>query len=321
MPDDVLIRLKKQLEKAVGPQTNLSHELADLLDLSTESIYRRFRGEVDFSINEIYVMQQTYGIDLQYIFSIPQTIQFRYTPFYDQNFVLEEHLATLMKSLETIGSSGSTLHSLACDIPLFRFMGYSMLSRFKLFYWGKLLTPETGQMESVFNPLPNNPDICSSINSIYNRLKVKEVWTKNTITGTLEQIEYYADCGMIPNYEHLLEIYTDLHRLVEDVFDQSSTSSVQLYIYELSLNNNSFLIENDNEINHLFLGVNSLNSIETSDARLLNEYRCWLDVVYSKSFKISGQSMRLRYNLIHDFFSQIRQSAEKRLPANLLANL
>jgi predicted transcriptional regulator len=54
----------KTLKELVPPNVSLVDEIADILGVSTDSVYRRLRGETDFSLEEIYVICKKYPISI-----------------------------------------------------------------------------------------------------------------------------------------------------------------------------------------------------------------------------------------------------------------
>lgn len=319
MPTFVLGALKERLQQAIGFRKNINVELADMLNLSVESVYRRFRGEASFTLDELWIITNQLQIDLSSVLSSGNTIPVSYTPFYADSFKVERHIASFESTLKMLAENGCTLHSLSCDVPLFRIFGYKSLAAFKLFYWENLIEPDSNDDNHTFHRYGDKSGLFMRLHEWYNKTHVQEVWTKNTLNGTLDQIEYFCDCGQIPDAQDVFDIYNDLIQLVDDLFNQSDRKGwkTELFIYELSLNNNSFFVQHEHNCMQLNIAINGFNALNCQDERLLKEYRRWLDVVYSRSYKISGQSRRLRYDLLTKFKQQIKQSASTRLPQSL----
>jgi hypothetical protein len=303
--------LKNQLVARIKPGLNLNTELADLLNLSQESVYRRFRNEVSFSFDEIVKIDAVYNLDLHALFGKFDQIKTDFTPFYSRQFSLDGYLKDLKNLLQfLIKDSPFNLYSLCSDVPMFRIFGYPMLAKFKLYYWNNLIHPANGNNEA-FQPgeIPLSEDI-REMHRMYKSLKVKEFWCRESIRGTLDQIEYFATYNMIPDQNILFEIYSDLYSMVEQLIASENESPNELFLYELSFNNNSFFVEGK-ERKILAFGVNSINSIKTDDKLMIKEYQNWLEVVKSRSFQVSRQSYRLKKLFKDDVLSKIDASAKK----------
>ena len=60
-------RFKEVLPSGVG----LAEEMADLLKVSTDSAYRRIRGETELTIEEVYKISKKYALSIDDVFSNP----------------------------------------------------------------------------------------------------------------------------------------------------------------------------------------------------------------------------------------------------------
>ena len=58
-------RFKEVLPSGVG----LAEEMADLLQVSTDSAYRRIRGETELTIEEVYKISKKYALSIDDVFS------------------------------------------------------------------------------------------------------------------------------------------------------------------------------------------------------------------------------------------------------------
>jgi hypothetical protein len=168
-------------------------------------------------------------------------------------------------------------------------------------------------------------ELAKSIYSAYLDVHSAEVWTTDTIVSTLKQLEYFYDCGLFQNPSDLYNLYNDLIALLNSLRKDSRATykidhqgqmrgNFQLYLCELRFDNNSIFFKTDKP-RYLASGFNSFNSLQTEDARILEEYHAWLDVMLSKSINISGQAERHRYDFYKYNLNQVLKSAESRLSA------
>ncbi|MBO6515428.1 MAG: helix-turn-helix transcriptional regulator [Bacteroidia bacterium] len=321
MPKPILTKLENRVSTAIGPNRNVARELADLLNLSQESIYRRFRGETSFSLNELLVMQRQYKISIDEIFGEKGKAGVHFASFYEDPFCIEVYLSDIyQRMLEFSGEESCKLYGLASDVPLFRFFGYPAITQFKLFYWNNLMDNRTNQKEEkfTFSPETRYP-ISKSIYNLYAQMQVNEVWCRDTLNGTLNQIEYFYDSGLMSGTKALTALYRDLVQLVRDLVYQENTDTT-FYLYELALNNNSFYVQAEG-LDFLAVGVNSINSFQTTDTSIINDYTRWLHNILSRSLKISGQPEKQKYRLFNSLKMRIVLSADKRLNQDELNTL
>ena len=322
MPPSVLKKLEAVLALAIGPNKNLARELADLLNLSQESIYRRFRGDTSFTLNEAWILQKHYNVSIDELFDNNGKIGVNFSPFYKSDFVIESYLTDIYRQMSILSKEKKAkLYVMASDVPLFRFFGYPGLTQFKLFYWRNLIHQAGTSDTDVFHFVEQaNHPISEEIHTMFRQIDVDEVWSRDTLNGTINQIEYYYDCGLMANDQTLFMLYGELLQLVQDLVYGDQHSKLTLHHYELALNNNSFYVETG-QSRMLAIAINGVNSLQTRDERIINDYRKWLKTVISKSLKISGQSLKQKFALCNWLRSRITASAEDRLPSSMVSKL
>ena len=64
MPVSVLNELCCELLKIMGKKSDMVQELADVLQISNESVYRRLRGASSFTLEEMWKLRQEYQLSL-----------------------------------------------------------------------------------------------------------------------------------------------------------------------------------------------------------------------------------------------------------------
>ncbi|PCJ65919.1 MAG: hypothetical protein COA58_07510 [Bacteroidetes bacterium] len=322
-----LRKLKNRLLAVLPKNRNIALCLADILNLSKESIYRRLRGETSFTFEELVILRHKLGISVDELSGDADNISFSFRPLYGKPQELQVYLSEIIvrfKKLTHIENSNT--YNVCEDLPFFRQFGYDALSSFKLFYWKHSILQDSDYTQKKFGLdtiSPNILELTQTIHQLYSAVPSTEIWTEKTVFNTLKQIEYYYDCGLFESDDSAKAVYLDLQKLLDNLISEASqgykmtSSSVpggnfQLHLCELSLDNNSIFLET-NEPKYLAMGFNSFNSLHTSDTRLLAEYKHWLMAMISKSTAISGQAERIR----HDFYkyntSLIIKSANSRL--------
>ena len=61
---DLQSRLFERLTKSLPAHVSLPNELAELLDISVDSAYRRMRGDTILRLDEVELICQKFGVDL-----------------------------------------------------------------------------------------------------------------------------------------------------------------------------------------------------------------------------------------------------------------
>lgn len=330
-----LKRLNKRLHAIIPSHQNTAMVLSSLLNLSKEAIYRRLRGSTPFSLEELLQLREVYGLSIDELTGETQSIAFTFRPLYNQPMQIHDYLNEILVRFKKLSQPRDCVtYNLCEDLPFFRQFGYKTLSCFKLFYWKHAILHDREFKYKQFETTAIDiklTDLTAKIYDLYTHISSAEIWTKKTIEGTLRQIDYLDDCGLFINHETMYEVYNDLMELLSDLFRDARYSTkfdsnliiqgdFTLHLCGLSLENNSIYLETL-EPKYLATGFNNFNSLQTTDRRVLDEYKSWLKVMLSKSTTISGQAERIRHQFHRESIATVLQSAQVRLPKTAFEEL
>ena len=111
-------------------------ELADILEISTDSVYIRLRGETDLTAQEAALICKHYRISFDNLIEVnDNSVSFNFKMIRSEDDFL--YFFQKMKTdLIAINQSELPLLTYAAfDIPLFHHFSYPLLTEFKLFSW------------------------------------------------------------------------------------------------------------------------------------------------------------------------------------------
>ena len=129
-----------EIKKNLSPNTNVASQLADMLFIEKEAVYRRLRGEVAFTFNEIITMTREMNISLDSIIGIEgyrsRPLQLKLPDFIypkKEDMIMFE---TFFLFLEQIASSEDTEAAAMCNtLPQDIFPRFDVLMRYIIFKW------------------------------------------------------------------------------------------------------------------------------------------------------------------------------------------
>lgn len=302
------------LVKDVLPiHASLVDELAELLDVSTFSIYRRLRGETELSASEVAKICNHYKISFDKLINLSEdTVSFSFKTIHTYDD-FKAFFERMQSDLTIINKSNEPLLTYAAfDIPLFHHFQYPLLTEFKLFSWMKSVLHfpefenklfETGQIEKDFT------DTCKNIWHLYKQVKSREIWTEATIQSTIKQIEFHFEAGFFKDKKIAIELIDELAielKSIEEMASQNSKllttskdENFQLFISEIEIGNNCIQVDFGKE-KAVYLSHNTFNTLTTFNHQFNNETDTWLTNLIKKSDMISGISQKRRYQ----FFNQ-----------------
>lgn len=308
--------------KASLPQhLSLVEEIAELLNLSNDSAYRRIRGEKPISFEELQKLCSHYKISLdQFLHLQSDAIIFTGRINANSPTKLEDYLNRVLSQLSGInGFAKKHTYFLMKDIPPFVHFQVPELALFKFYFWKKSILHEESmkKVKFSFDDSRYEPYIETSkkIIGVYNQIPMTEIWNIESINSTLRQIDFYRDMGLYKSANDVYLLYQKLGELIDHIEKQaeygvkftfgsepnSQSVPYQLFVNELILGDNTFAAELDN-VRMTFLNHSVLYFVGTSDAEFNEAMFSNLENLKKKSTLISGVGEKERAR----FFKRLR---------------
>jgi hypothetical protein len=317
--DHFIARFKQTLPPGIG----MAEEIADILDVSTDSAYRRIRGETDLTIEEIYKISRKYNISLDEVFSNQgDTVTFAYTKLTDSAANFEAYLTRLFNHVKTIGKfPNSKIYYVAEETPLFYSFFSPKFTDFKLFYWQRsvLNIQEYQQIKFDYGIVPKQlVETAHNAFKEYMNIPSVEVWTDETVLTGLRQVKFYFDSGILKK-EHALELLQEYRKMIEMVCKNAEAARKNisdknetffLYNSEVVLGTNCiYVIMGD--ARYSYISFNTLNSLTTNNPQFCEETEHWMRNLEKKSTLISGVAEKQRYQFFNRMFQNVDDYIEK----------
>ena len=312
------------LKTKIPEQYRLADVVEEVLHLSTDAVYRRFRGDKELTLKELLVLCRKYNLSMDEIFSLNanQGVLFNYAPvnFSDQG----SYIAYLKRLLETMISFKSApekeVYYTAQDIPFYYFFDYTELMFFKLYAWN----------DTVSRVQKSYDEFCSTLNkesiiplyrqmaNAYQSVPFREIWTNRTIDTLLRLLEYYYEIGAFDNKETVLHLLVQLSDLMDNVKKCAnkgykgvdSTTPFSLYLCSVDFENNFMLIKRGEQMS-CTIRIFPANSIVTENKALCSETAQWIDDLISKSILISGTSAKERIRFFQATKNKINELSNR----------
>jgi len=312
-----------RFKQVLPPGMGLAEEMADVLDVSIDSAYRRIRGETELTIDEIYRITNKYAISIDEVFSNRgDTVTFAYTKLTDSVKNFEDYLTRLTNHLITINKfENKKIYYVAEEIPMFYSFFSKKLTDFKLFYWQRsvLNIPEYQQTKFSYGIVPERlVTIAHNAFKEYMTIPSVEVWTDETVYTGLKQIRFYIDSGIITK-EMALELFAEYRVMIEMVHKNAEsgrknisdkTENYTLYNSEVVLGTNC-IYAIMGEAKYSYISFNSINSLTTNNPEFCEETEHWMRNLEKKSTLISGIGEKQRYQFFSQMYKHVDAFIEK----------
>lgn len=310
-----------QLKATVASNISLADELADLLKVSTDSIYRRLRCQSAFSFDEVAIISQKFGVSVDGLLNLDSLqVSFNFNPMYEEKSNFGKYLKWFSQYLtELANTPGTRIIYAAEDVPLFRHFNFPNLSAFKSFYWSKAVLNSEFFIGKKFNPaiVPQEIiDINKKTYDSYCQINSIEIWTEETLTSTLKQVEFFWESDLFENRDQVLLVINEIRQMMDELKSDCENSyknnpskrgEFMLYNSEVMIGNNCVSIEPgvSKLSERVFLGHNTFNSISTYNAAFTRETRLWMENLTKKSLQLSGTAEKQRARFFKKMDDQI----------------
>jgi hypothetical protein len=309
-----------QVRKRLAPNVAFADELAELLNISRDSAYRRIRGETILSLEEIKTLYNRFGISIDALFSTSsEMVTFHRRVVNYKDYDLLKWINSISKNLDIFqsynGEDGKEMIFSAKDIPIFHYFRIPELCAFKLFFWIKTVIGYPDYQTKKFSneAVPN--EIMSSANRVwdqYSSLPSTEIWNEEAIYDTLKQIEFYQECGFFEEKGKAQSLCDSLVKLLEQVQHEASVGqkkgggTFRLYNNEILIADNTVLTRMGTR-RGVYVNQNSLNLLLTFQEPFCQQTEDYIKNLIKKSTIISTTGERER----NKFFNNMKKRVEK----------
>jgi len=316
----------QHIKNSLSPHLSMVDEIADILNISVDSAYRRIRAEKPISFEEIQKLSSHYKISLdQFLHLQTDSLIFTGKIVTDPENYFGPYLTNLLQNFIFLNSFEQRhLYFLTKDIPWIYHFQIDELSAFKIFLWMKsILHYESmkGQKFSIKKTrFPEFMDLGRKISQQYSKIPTTEIWNLESINVTIQQIEYYRECDLFESDDDIEVIYDKLEVLLNHIERQaelgkkfdintepaSNAAAFNLFYNELAIGDNTVLIDLG-KMKVTFLNHSVIDFISTRDDRFSNQIYTSLKNLVNKSTQISVVSEKNRSH----FFSKLRSNIQK----------
>ena len=305
---DPQAQLFAALKKELPQHLSLVDEVAGVLGISTDSAYRRIRGEKELTITDLQKLCNRFKLSLDRLL-LGGTGTFVFTGNFvnPTTFKFDEYLANMVQQVKYMNSfEQKKMYYLCKDIPVFHHFHFRELAAFKYFFWMKAIVNHPDFVARKFS-LGDYPDEYFELGKkalhYYNQLHTVEIWNIENINSTIRQIEFYRNAHLFSNEADIAQVYGALEKLIyllEQQADagykftategpQKKLGAFEMYYNEFIVGDNSILALLDN--NKIAFNVHSIiNFMMTTDADFCDKTYANLQNLMRRSTLISQVS-------------------------------
>lgn len=323
-------KLLGRLKHMLPGNISIVDVLADLLQISTDSVYRRLRIETELSIEEVSKICQHFNISFDELNTIDDasSVTFTFSPL-STVADYKSYLRSIRDDMRRFSEAPESKITWAAeDIPIFHHFRFPYLATFKVYYWFHCIIHTEEHRDKKFNPLLIDDEIkslCREIYNLYARIPSVEIWTDLTVASLFVQIDYVWQSGLFESKEDALHLCSLVAAEIDKIAKEAELSyklgfndeqileedTFRLYHSDIEIGNNTIFV-NTGQNKILYLTHNTMNKIVTVNRQFCDSTELWINNLKKKSNLISGVSEKHRYQFFNRIKSQLN-TLEKRI--------
>ena len=323
-------QIQQQLFQAIKTklpaESSVADEVGKLLGISSDSAYRRMRGEKTITIDELYILATHYKISVDQLMNIQAAGFLFQGPIVNTStYGFDQYLTSVLHTLANFTSFKSNEIYYSCkDMPIFHHFHFREIAAFKWFFWHKTYLQHPSFARKKFK-FPDYPDelfnLDQKVLNVYNQLSSREIWNIESMSIFFRQIEFYRDSQVFESDSDVFKLYEALEKTWDhlerqaalgykfryDDPEQKPLGEFKMYFNEVLLGDNSLLVVTDG-VKMGFLVHTTFNYLMTRDVTFTENMYNHMQNQMKRSTLISEVSEKERSR----FFRIIRERIQKR---------
>jgi len=313
--------LFQRIKEMLPAGASLVEVIAEKLHVSQDSAYRRIRGETLIVLEEAKILCQEYNISLDQLLSLDKkSVVFDNIVLGATTLNFTSYLTGILHELNELDAhQQKSITYITNDLPFFYQFFYQPLFAFRYFFWMKTIVqdPAFSQQKFSLDCLPPATEaLGKKVLEVYSRIPSTEIWNTESINGTLSQIAYYLEAGVMVK-DDAVKVWEALRKTIEHLQlqaewgckflpgenHQTKKENFRLFHNRVGLGDNTILTTKD-ESKKLYLNYDALSYMTTTDEAFCNVVHQQLQTIMRRSTLISVVSEKQRNMFFNVHYSK-----------------
>ena len=303
-------KLIATIREIIPEGTNLTNYLSDLLNIGRESVYRRLRGEINFTFDEVATLSQDLNFSLDNLIGIKKDANALFNIHMLQkidylDIYVNKMLAYGKLFRETSAQMPTRARISANTIPYFFHISYEALSKLRIYKWlyqNQKINPGDKYADYIL-PKKVIDTHTTFFQDIQTVPKITMIMDNNVFWSVTKDIEYFLKRNLLSD-EDLIVLKQELHRMVDALEQMASDElcrngvEVEMYISAVDLEASYLHYEyGDNQF--VQVRIYSISAIDSFDPAIGNIQKQWMESQKRYSVLISGSGEMQRFEYMN----------------------
>ena len=321
---DIQQQFFSKIQERIPLQVSLSDLVSEVLNISTDSAYRKIKGEKSIDFEEIKALSLHFRISLDELLQLNNYAIMFNSGSVEANihFHFELYLQTLLRDLAYINSfENKKIFYLNKDFPIFHFFQFPELAAFKCFFWTKSIVNDAEFLKEKFSIekfLPSFASAAEKLNLLHRQIHSVEIWNAENINSTLHQIDYYRHAKSFLSKNDIHVLYDCLQKMISHIDGQAEVgykfeinkpeirgADYEVYINDFIIGDNTIMACLNN-IKIVYINHGVISYMNTKDERFCLFTENVFNNLIKRSTPISGVNEKDRSR----FFTRMIEKIE-----------
>lgn len=319
--------LNRIAEKLAKGET-IGYVLSEVLNISLDAAYRRYRCETYFSIGELAKISQHFNISMDELLNPSSDyVRFQYSPLSTFEASMENYFTKLHEHVDALWKQPNPELIISVNnTPFIQLFNFPHLARIKMYFWGRNNLRITSFKNEKFKHTPFPPSIlhCGKKTlSKYNEIPSIELYDSELLRGFSKEIYINYLSGAFESEKYVVFLFDQLKKFTAHLKHQAETGkkfivgaplpneSVFQLFHNGTLNAISSFYYKTDLSNGLFLAHNYMNTLHTVDKMYVEDTKKMLDFILLNSTSLTATNEVGRNTFFKEIDDQIDYYANK----------
>ena len=288
----------ESIKEKIPNEANMAKVIMDILSIGKEATYRRLRGDVSFSFDEVIILSRKLSISIDAFAGThsPNEVLFELIPVSYQDMKDVDYVTTQQfnDALNFMKDDIESELAYASNMfPQFIFSRYYNLAKFHAYKWGyqnKISTTVVPFHEMDY------PDDFYELNlrNVEEMTKLKKtcyILDDRVFHAMVNDVKYFQSINLIQGKDvkkirtQLLDMLDDFEKIIETGRFKTG-NKVEIYLSNMNFET-TYCYLKGNSFNLSMIGVFGLNYVTSLDRRTLEYMKEWIHILKTSSTLIS----------------------------------
>lgn len=318
--DFLFQRIKEMLPQDIS----MVDAVSEILHVSSDSAYRRIRGETPLVLEEAKQLCDRFHLSLDQLLGIKSGFTlFQTERVHYKNFTFEKYLGSILEQLRQLsGFMRKEIIYLSKDLPFFHNFSNEPLFAFHYYFWMKSIIrhPDFEDRDFTLDCLsPEIKKLGTEILQTYNSIPSTEIWNTECVNSIIFQVESYKEAGFFSSDSDIIKIYEAAEATISHLKNQAENgckylpeespefkkNNFNFFYNRVTLGDNTIMGIADN-FKTVFLNYDVMNYMVTRDEKFCGDTYKDLQAIIRRSTLISNSGEKQRNIFFNILLSKIK---------------